>query len=175
MTGTRHAAIVAFVVTSQPAFAHDIIPGVGGFIGGLLHALLVPAHLMSLAGLALLAARQVNGRHVAEAIFALALIGGLAAIALGTGETTAPLVLLGLSALCGLLAAAALPVPRPITWLVAAATGVAVGLDSPPDVISIRMAYVIMFGTWLGAVGVLVLVAEAAARLRRPWQLIGQR
>jgi urease accessory protein len=37
------------------------------------------------------------------------------------------------------------------------------------------MAYVIMLGTWLGAVLVLVALAEVTARLTRHWQLIGLR
>jgi urease accessory protein len=174
MIGVRAAAAVALALMAEPAYAHEIIPGVTGFPGGLLHPVLVPAHLMTLIGLALLAGGS-KSRPVAALVFAVALIGGLGAIAFGTGETRAPLVLLGVAAICGLLVAAALPIPRLIVWLIAAVAGVAIGLDSPPDVISIRMAYVIMLGTWLGAVLVLVILAELAARLRRDWQLIGLR
>jgi len=168
-------ALTAFALVAPPASAHDIVPGVGGFAGGMLHALLVPAHLMALIGLGLLAGRLAKRRATAEIAFAVALVGGLGAIAFGTGETPALLVLLGVSALSGLLAAAALPIPSPLVWLIAIATGVAIGLDSPPDAISLREAYVMMAGVWLGAVLVLVLVAEAAARLTRPWQVIGLR
>ena len=175
MTRVRLALVVVFGLIAEPASAHDIVPGVGGFAGGVLHALLVPTHVMALLGLGLLAGRLSNGRLIAEVAFAAALMGGLGAIALGTGETPAPLVLPGVSALCGALVAGALPVPSPLVWLMAIVTGVAVGLDSPPDAISLREAYVMMAGVWLGAVLVLVLVAEAAARLTRPWQLIGLR
>ena len=82
-------------------------------------------------------------------------MGGLAAIALGTGGTRAPLVLLGVAAICRLSIAAALPVPQALVWPVAAVAGAAIGLDSPPDVVSIQLAYVIMLGTWIGAVIVL--------------------
>jgi urease accessory protein len=168
------ALAVVFGLIAGPALAHDVVP-VGGFGGGMLHALLVPTHLMVLLGLALLIGRQLRGRVVSEAIFAAGLIGGLGAIALGTGETPAPLVLVGVSALCGVAAATGLRIPSPIVWLTAIVSGIAVGLDSPPDVISIREAYVIMGGVWLGAVLVLAFAAEAAARLTRPWQLIGLR
>jgi urease accessory protein len=174
MIGIRAATAVALALMAEPASAHEIIPGVTGFPGGLLHPVLVPAHLMTLIGLALLAGRS-KARLVAALVFATALIGGLGAIAFGTGETRAPLVLLGVAAICGLLVAAALPPPRLIVWVIAAVAGAAIGLDSPPDVISIRRAYVIMLGTWLGAVLVLVALAEIAARLRRDWQLIGLR
>jgi urease accessory protein len=175
MMRTRLAFVVALALTAQPALAHDVMPGVSGFTGGMLHALLVPSHLMALLALALVVARQARGRFVSEAIFAAALIGGLGAIAFGAGESPAPLVLLGTSALCGALAACALPVPSLILWLIAVVTGTAVALDSPPDAISIREAYVMMAGVWLGAMLVLAIVAEAAARLTRPWQLIGLR
>ena len=174
MIGVRAATAVALALMAEPASAHEIIPGVTGFPGGLLHPVLVPAHLMTLIGLGLLAGHS-KARLVAVLVFAAALIGGLGAIALGTGETRAPLVMLGVAAICGLLVAAALPIPRLIVWLIAAVAGVAIGLDSPPDVISIRMAYVIMLGTWLGAVLVLTILAELAARVRRDWQLIGLR
>jgi hydrogenase/urease accessory protein HupE len=170
----RIATAVALALIADPVCAHEIIPGVTGFPGGLLHPVLIPAHLMTLVGLALLIGRG-KMRLISELVFAAALIGGLGAIALGTGETRAPLVLLAVAAICGLLIAAALPAPRPVVWLLAAVVGVAIGLDSPPDVISIRMAYVIMLGTWIGAVAVLVALAEVAARLARHWQLIGLR
>jgi hydrogenase/urease accessory protein HupE len=174
MIGLRAAAAVALVLIARPACAHEIIPGVTGFPGGLLHPVLMPAHLMTLIGLALLIGRSKT-RRVPEIIFAIALMGGLAAIALGTGETRAPLVLLGVAAICGLSVAAALPVPQALVWPVAAVAGAAIGLDSPPDVISIQLAYVILLGTWLGAVIVLVMLVEIAARLTRPWELIGLR
>jgi urease accessory protein len=174
MTSVRCTLVVALVLSVQPAFAHDIIPGVGGFSGGMLHALLVPAHLMALLGLALLVGRT-NGRLISELSFAAALIGGLGAIAFGAGETPAPLVLLGVSALCGALVASELSIPSPVGWLMAVVAGLAVGLDSPPDAISIRDAYVMMAGVWVGAVLVLMIVAEAAARVTRRWQLIGVR
>src|SRR5262245_2438480 len=175
MMAVRLALVVVFGVIAEPAFAHDIVPGVGGFAGGVLHALLVPAHLMALVGLGLLAGRLANGRFAAEVTFAVALIAGLGTIAFGTGETPAPVVLLGVSALCGVLVASALSIPSPLVWLMAIVTGVAVGLDSPPDAISIREAYLTMAGVWVGAVLVLLVIAEAAARLTRPWQLIGLR
>jgi hypothetical protein len=167
-------AALALVLFVRPACAHEIIPGVTGFPGGLIHPVLMPAHLMTLVGLALLVGRSKT-RLVPEIIFAIALMGGLAAIALGTGETRAPLVLLGVAAICGLSIAAALPVPQALVWPVAAVAGAAIGLDSPPDVISIQLAYVILLGTWLGAVIVLVMLVEIAARLTRPWELIGLR
>jgi hypothetical protein len=84
-------------------------------------------------------------------------------------------VLLGVSAVCGALVASGLSIPSPVGWLMAVVAGLAVGLDSPPDAVSIREAYLMMAGVWVGAVPVLMIVAEAAARITRPWQLIGVR
>jgi hypothetical protein len=147
-----------------------------GFWRGLVQALLMPSHALALVGLGLLIGQQSADRRLVSMIaFALALAGGLGALALAVGETPAGNVLLAGVAVSGVLAALAIPVP---TWglaLLAAGMGAALGLDSPPDVLSLLAAYLMLFGSGLGASLVLGAASECAARAARHWQRMGVR
>jgi len=147
---------------------------VTGFSGGVLHPMLVPAHAMAIVALALLIAPQ---RHwIREAMaFAVGLMAGLGAIALAYVPTSAENALLVLAAALGLLVAWARPLPWMAVALLGAATGCAIGLDSPPESISVAEANRTLLGTVLSAVALLVVLAWLATLLRRDWQRIGIR
>ena len=108
-------------------------------------------------------------------LFALGLGAGLLALALAVGETAAGAVLLASVAISGALVAAAFRLPILVLCPLAAAMGAAIGLDSPPEVISFQEAIVMLIGTGLGALIALGLVVEGAARMGRDWQQIGVR
>jgi urease accessory protein len=147
-----------------------------GFAAGFVHPLLAPAHLLSLIGLGLLAGGAVGrATIIIVAAFALSLAGGLGAIAWGAGETPANGVLFLAAGVCGAIAALGLPAP---TWLavpVALVIGCAVGLDSPPDAISLREAVWTLIGTGCGAVAALVLMMGIVAVIRRAEWVIALR
>jgi urease accessory protein len=156
--------------------AHAPFVGVEGFYGGLLHPLLVPAHAMAILALGLLISRHASRqRNALSLVFAVGLAAGLAAIAAGSGPTPAGDVVIGAAGLCGLLVALARPWPPVIGGCLAAAAGAAIGLDSPPEVISLRTATVMLIGTGLGGVIFLALIVEGASALTRDWQRIGMR
>ncbi|HEY6255395.1 MAG TPA: hypothetical protein VIY51_06330 [Xanthobacteraceae bacterium] len=147
-----------------------------GFYGGLLHLVLIPTHGLALLSLGLLIAQQpVGHRLLPQCLFALGLSAGLVALALAVGETPASDVLLTAVAISGALVAAALRLPRLVLGPLAAAMGAAIGLDSPPDVISLQEAVAMLIGTGLGALIGLGLVVAGASRLARAWQQIGVR
>lgn len=110
-----------------------------------------------------------------QLLFAAALAAGLIALALAVGETEASLVLLGGGAISGVLVAAAWRLPLLLLGPLAAVIGASIGLDSPPEVISLQEAVLMLIGTGLGATIALALVAAGAARLARDWQRIGVR
>jgi len=169
------AALLAVLAYCDPASAHTI-EGLGGFYGGLLHPVLTPTHGLALLGLGLLIGQQPSGkRALPQMLFAAALAAGLLALALAVGETAASSVLLGSVALSGVLVAAAFRLPLLILGPLAAVMGAAIGLDSPPDVISFQEDVVMLIGTGLGASIALGLVVEGAARMGRDWQQIGVR
>ena len=147
-----------------------------GLVGGLLHPLTVPAHGLALLALGLLAGRQrAVDRYVSMAAFAAGLIAGLAAIASAVGPTAADVVVLVAAALAGLLVALARPLPLTAAAPLMAMSGIALGLDSPPEAISITVATGMLIGTGLGASLAFALVATCASRLMAAWQKIGMR
>jgi urease accessory protein len=150
--------------------------GLGGLAGGLLHPVITPTHALALFGLGLLIGQQPPGqRALPQMLFAAALAAGLIGLALAVGETPASFVLLSGVALCGALVAAAMRLPRLLLGPLAAAIGVSIGLDSPPEVISLQEAVLMLIGTGLGGTLALALVVAAAARMTRDWQRIGVR
>ena len=66
----RAGSIIAFLISAAPAQAHVPIEGVGGFYGGLLHPILVPAHALALLALGIFIGRRKHGRGIAVLIFA---------------------------------------------------------------------------------------------------------
>ncbi|MGH6771162.1 MAG: HupE/UreJ family protein [Xanthobacteraceae bacterium] len=144
-----------------------------GLFLGLLSPLLAPAHLLSVVGLGLLAGRARAA--IPLAIFAIAFAAGLAALAAAVGATPARNVLLGASALNGLAVALAVAVPRAVIALLAGVTGVALGLDSPPETVSLAVGNAMLLGNWLGGCLLVAVVAGFASRLARPWQLVALR
>jgi hydrogenase/urease accessory protein HupE len=170
------AVVILLSVGADSARAEAPIGGIEGFYGGLLRPILVPAHALGLLALGLFIGQQDSrDRRAPAAIFAAALIIGLGALVLAVGQTPAADVLLVNTAALGVLVAIARPLPRPVGWLAAAVTGAAVGLDSPPQVISIALATVTLIGTGLGACIALAIVVGVTACLRRHWQLLGVR
>jgi len=167
-----------FVVLAgcDQALALTPIEALDGLYEGLLHPLLTPTHGLALIGLGLLIGQQPADKRLLPLIlFALALAVGLIALAFAVGETAANDILLMTVALSGALVAAAFPLPLLLSGPLAVATGAAIGLDSPPDVISYQEALVMLIGTGLGGSIALCLVVQAAARTARGWQRIGVR
>jgi urease accessory protein len=170
------AAVAVLLWQCHPALALTPIEGVGGFYGGLLHPVLTPTHGLALLGLGLLIGQQPAGKRLLPLLlFALALAAALLALALAVGETPAGDVLLMAVAISGALVAAAFRLPIVVLGPLAIVTGAAIGLDSPPDVVSIQQAVVMLIGTGFGGSIALGLVTEGAARMARDWQQIGVR
>jgi hydrogenase/urease accessory protein HupE len=147
-----------------------------GVVGGSLHPLAVPAHALALLALGLLIGQQSGGRRLAPFLaFVAGLVAGLAAIAFAFGPTSAANVLLAAAAVTGLLVALAHPLPAFVSVPLAAIAGIALGLDSPPEAISIAVGTVMLIGTGLGASLAVAAVAAGTSCLRRAWQQIGVR
>lgn len=146
------------------------------FLAGLLHPVLTPSHALALVGLGLLIGQQPAATRLLPQIgFAAALAAALLALALAVGETPAGAVLLAGVAISGALVAAAIRPRLPVLLPLAAIVGAAIGLDSPPEVISFQDAVIMLIGTGLGAPLALALVIEIAACMARDWQRIGVR
>jgi urease accessory protein len=173
----RRAAVAAMVlvIAALPAAAHG--PGLGGtgFVGGLLHPLLVPAHVLVVVGLGLLCGAQDHGRVALVAMFAAGVVAGLAAIALAAGPSSAPLVLAGVALVAGAWTAWAKPLPAVAGWPLMSGAGAALGLDSPPEVADLAQATRMLIGTAIGATVALAVITGTTARLRLGWLRLGVR
>jgi urease accessory protein len=137
-----------------------------GFVAGLLHPLVLPAHALALLALGLLIAQQAaGGRHVSLVAFVTGVAIGLTAIASGVGQTSAADVLLATAFVSGTSAAIARPLPALACALLAAIAGIALALDSPPEATSITVATAMLVGTGLGASLALAVIATGTSYL----------
>ena len=132
------------------ALAHVPFAGLNDLYNGLLHPVVVPAHL-----LLVISAGLFLGKHGARVVppsflvFCLFTFTGLAATLLsigGIGER----YLLGIAAVVGLLIAANIRLPLALCLLVAALAAVLLGLDSSQDVLVGRAKFFSLLGSGLG-------------------------
>jgi hydrogenase/urease accessory protein HupE len=145
-------------------------------LGGLLHPLVVPAHVLALLALGMLIGQQrADSRRLPFLAFIIGLVAGLAAIAFAVGPSSAANVLLATAALTGLLVAIARPLPALVFAPLALVIGASLGLDSPPEVIAISAATIMLIGTGIGAGLGLAIVVAGASYLTLAWQRIGMR
>ena len=178
MNALRVFTLTAVLCRFDPALAHGGTPmlHVDGLFGGLIQPVLVPAHALALVALGLLISQQSKDKRLAPLVlFGMALTAALVAIAFPVGAIAAGVVLVASVAISGALVALAVPTPTLILGPLAAVTGAAIGLDSPPEVISIGEAIIILIGTGLGGCIGLAFVVECASCLTRGWQQMGMR
>ncbi|MGD9921783.1 MAG: HupE/UreJ family protein [Pseudorhodoplanes sp.] len=164
----RQAAVAAVpaVFASGVAQAHVVIDGVGGFAGGLLHPLLVPAHTLTLIALGLAAsALPIPDRLRLLFVSGLAAVAAFALLALAYSATRAELSVLCLGAAIALLLAAGLKPSFPVTALFAAAIAGAVIFDSVPAVLTVRETALALAGTILAATALVAATAWLVAAL----------
>ena len=123
------AGLFIFVLPTH-ADAHAAVQGMGEFVGGFLHPLLTPPHVLVLLSLGLLLGQGSPPLKVPVAIFVAASAAGLTATTTGgvTGIPQSILVIIGL--ISGGAVALALPLPSWVRLSIAAAAGLALGMDS---------------------------------------------
>jgi hydrogenase/urease accessory protein HupE len=168
--------VLTLTLIAEPALAHPPPLGVPGFFGGLLHPFFVPPHVLAMAGLGLLIGIQMPRWSRAAALaYVAALAAGLGLMTLGIVPRWMGEGLLVSAVVTGGLVALARPLPEILGIALAILTAVAIALDSPPQVISIREANLMLIGTGFGATMFLVALAETAARIKRPWWRLGAR
>jgi urease accessory protein len=151
-----------------------------GFVTGFSHPLALPAHVLALLALGLLIGQQTPGPRVyAWAAFVIGLAAGLAAIAFGIRQTSAADVLLATAFASGVLAAVAHPLPTFACAVIAAVAGVTLGLDSPPEAVSIDVATAMLIGTGFGGSLALAVIVAGTSYFTSPqawiWARIGGR
>ena len=165
---------LGLLLAPGPVFAHSPIPGIGSFYNGLLHPLLVPAHLLVLLALGLLLSQRGLGTmRLAIPAFVPALLAGLA-WSFAPPSWAGEMVLLALAGLCGVLVLLQAPLPRFAAVLLSGLIGVLLGLDSAADP-TFGAPLGTLAGTACGAILGLLYIAGLSERLQRPWHAIGRR
>lgn len=168
--------VLASLLAAPGAFAHSPIEGIGDFYGGILHPALVPSHLLVLLSLGLLLGqRGLAAMRVGYCAFLPAILLGLILAGSQWSRFTLEPWLLAISILCGLLVVLSLRVPLALAGALAALVGLAVGLDSSPEVTSATRAAAALAGSGLGACICLILFAALAELPQRDWQRIAVR
>ena len=158
--------VICWLALATPAWAHAPIMGIGGVFGGLLHALLIPEHGMSLVALGLVLGRlERPKRRMGILIFTAAVTCGLAATTFLHDTTFAADVLVLTMGLLGLLTAVSFGPPL-LAWPLAAVAGVALALDSRPEVTETDEVIRMLIGSGLGAVIALAIVTEGSVFLK---------
>ena len=171
-TGVVLLPLLLLLTNATPAFAHSPIMGIGGVVGGILHALLILEHGLSLLALGLaLGQWEQSARRAGITIFAVAPACGLVAAAFALAESLAADVLLGATGILGLLVVT-MWTPTYLVWSLAAIAGLTIGLDSRPEVASNEEAIRMLLGSGLGAAVSLTIVAEVSFLLRSNAQRI---
>ena len=164
----RAAALAAALVllATRAASAHTVIPGIGGFAGGLLHPLLVPSHTLTLIALGLMAGKFTGSQRVVTlAVFVAACAGAFGLIATAYSAAQAETLILCLGAAIGLVLAANLIPPVAVVAVFAAATAGGVMFDSVPPVPSVTETALSLTGTALAATALVAAAAWLAAAL----------
>lgn len=180
MKHTLRLAVAALCYLVPGAvLAHAPIEGMDSFYNGVLHPVLVPAHLLAIVTAGLLIGQQGVKRMQPPLIgFLLMLIIVLAFVGqldLGLPEKPAMGLLLSMAVLCGLLVAFAVklsPAPLMAIGLVCA---LLVGLDSVQPELEGRAKLAILAGTGVGGFLLILYAAAAAEFASKAWQQIGIR
>jgi urease accessory protein len=137
---------------------------------------LAPTNLLAMVALGLIAGQHARQTpRVILAIFAAGLLAGSALIALALREATAPIALLVLAAVAGLLVAIGWKPPALARHALAFAIGVAIALNAPPQAVTIPQAVASQAGTAVAALVVLCLAIIAAMKTEHGWQQIAIR
>jgi urease accessory protein len=172
MTVRLVVALLLIALAPRLALAHGSIQGMGSFYGGMLHPFLVPAHVLVLLALGLFLGQQaIVDLPIGFPAFMGGLAAGLAVAAAGVVTPPTPVVL-ALAAALGVAVAAAFALPPALCAVLTIGTGLAVGLDSPPEALTVGGRAAAVIGTGLAAILAVFYAAAAVERLRRGWQRI---
>lgn len=176
----RHFSLICLFTLFIPeaALAHSPFQGIGSFYNGLLHPVLVPAHLLLLIALGLFLGQQGTKRiELILGTFAAATAVGLvmAWLSIGTKLGLEALIL-ALSAAVGLLVAISLQMAAYWRMLIVLLAGFLLGIDSTQETFVGKDKFLSLFGSGI-AIYFLALYPLALADFlnKKAWQKIGIR
>jgi len=164
------------LLVSNNALAHLPIEGMDSFYNGLLHPVLVPAHLLLLVAAGLFFGQQGQQKtEAAVSIFALATIAGLATSWFSIDAEIENLILM-LSAATGLLIAINPDIKALWSAVIAIFAGFLLGVDSAQETLYGTEKFVTLFGSAVAICLILLCpMALADYSIKKSWQQVGIR
>ena len=180
MTLCLRLLAVAFLLFLPGAvLAHSPIKGMDSFYNGVLHPVLVPAHLLAIMTAGLLIGQQGVKRMQAPLItFLFILIAALTATGyfdLALPESTGVMLLLSMAVLSGVLVALEMELSLMPLMAIGVVVALLVGMDSSQPELQGRAKLAILTGTGVGGFLLILYAAAAAEFANRAWQKIGIR
>ena len=169
-------AVPLFLVIPDVAYAHMPFKGIHNFYNGVLHPVLVPAHLLLLVALGLFFGQQGPSENkTAIFVFLLSIALGLIFTGFSAGSNFEVIVLAG-AAIFGLLVATSLRLPGYWCVIAGALAGLLIGLDSAQEALSGRDRVAALFGSGVASY-LLMLYPMGFAEYfnNRHWQKVGIR
>lgn len=149
----RPRLLAIMLLLPQVALAHSPIKGIGDFLNGMLHPVLVPAQVLIILALGLwYGQHQPNKLKGSVLLYLLATVTGLLIAGLlppVSAEILSILLLVGATVL-GLLVVSHLPLPAFLYSLFGLFCGLVVGLDSNPETLTGRAKLAALFGSGVG-------------------------
>lgn len=159
------------------AHAHGAIPGLEGFLSGVVHPLTIPAHLLVIAALGLLAGQQSPQRLKPPLMALMTALGAALLLTLIRPFGEVPAWIPVSLALCvAALVAWAKRLPMVVTQILFALGAVVIGLDSAPEDVPLATALKSLVGTWLIVTFLVFDVAYYSGfATRRQWSQVAVR
>lgn len=170
----RFALLAALLLLPSLALAHSPFKGIGSFYNGVLHPLLVPAHLTLLLASGLLIGRHpVLHKQRAAIGLLLAAIAGLVASIWAPVWPQLENLLLGATLVLGGLVVLNRQLPASVLLLIGCLTGFAVGIDSNPQVYTGNARTGALIGSGVGLYLIAIYAMGIAEVLqKRHWQQV---
>lgn len=158
---------VLLAVMPSTALAHAPIEGVNHFFNGVLHPIVVPAHIILLVGVGLLIGRQ--GSEAISRVMPVFMITVILGVLLSMWSISFNLIpiLLIVSILLGGLLVWGQPLSIRILSIVAVIAALLIGIDSPQETFSGKARYIALFGTAVGAYFMVVYIAGMTEIIRQ--------
>jgi urease accessory protein len=169
---------LALVTWPLQSSAHSPIEGLGAFYGYLLHPVTVLSHVLLLTAVALMLGQQGRGNARPSVIaLGVAFAGGLAAATAGASNSfhvSESMLLLG-ALIVGSTVIVDRHMPAAVVMAVAAATGLAIGLDSATATTDIRDSALGIAGVTTGVLYLTIVIAGFTISFEKYWQRIAVR
>jgi urease accessory protein len=172
----RIPLFLSLMFLPQLALAHSPIKGIGSFLNGMLHPLLVPAQVLIILALGLwYGQHQPAENKTSVLVFLFATIAGLVISNFSMVDDVSLLLLIGATVI-GLIIISGITVPPVFYIFLGISAGFIVGLDSAQEALTGKAKILSLFGSGVGIYFLLLYAMAISETLSvRHWQVIAVR